>query len=117
MPDAATVSQVPVADEDRLAAAVARLRQNIVDAYQFRPTDEAKMPAFNQFLNDLLETLIETTSAAAVDKAKIIVTKDLSALRQQTQTAAMQLQAQADIDNRKIGADVAASLLTIARGA
>lgn len=114
MPDQATPTTV--ADEDRLSAAVVRLRQNVIDAHQFRPADETKLPAFNQFLDDMLQTLIETTTAAAVDRSKIIVTKDLSAQRQQFQLEAMAQRSQDDIDNRKVGAAIAASLLKIGAG-
>ncbi len=105
-----------VADEDRMSAAVCRLRKNIVDAHKFRPVDAALHPDFDAFLDDLLQTLIETSTAAAIDKATIIVTKDISAQRQQAQLEALQVRAQFDLDNRKLGGDIASTMLKIASG-
>jgi hypothetical protein len=111
MPDDTTIP-----DEDRMSAAVVRLRKNVVDAYKFRPTDAALQSDFNTFLDDMLQTLIETTTAAAIDKAKIIVTKELSMQRQQFQLEALQMRSQTDVDNRKLGGDIAATMLKIASG-
>lgn len=107
---------LPDADEDRMSAVVCRLRKNIVDAYRFRPADADLQKEFNAFLDDMLQTLIETTTAAAIDKASIIVTKDVSAQRQQFLMEAQQIRQQMDLDNRKLGGDIAATMLKIASG-
>lgn len=107
----------PTADENRLSAAVARIRQNIIDVQQFRPTDAALAQKFDAFTSDMLQTLIETTQAAAVDQASIILAKDISSAQQDFMQAAQKQRDQADIDNRAAGASLIPALLKIAGAA
>lgn len=102
------------ADENRLSAAVARIRQNIIDVQQFRPADQAMAAKFDQFNADMMQTLIETTQAAAVDQAAIILAKDISAAQRDFMLTAQKFRDQADVDNRAAGAVLVPKLLELA---
>ncbi len=79
--------------EDRLGAVVDRIRQTILDAPRFRPSDAALAADYDKQTASLLQSLVEISAAAAVDRASIMVAADLA---QQRKDHALAMQKQRD---------------------
>lgn len=83
--------------EDSLAAVVGRIQQTILALPRFRPADPDLARSFDQVAADLLDTLIQTAQAAAVDRSAVALAAELAQQRRDHALASQKLRDETDI--------------------
>ncbi len=105
------MSDLPV--EQRMTAAVARMRDTLLAMPKFRPTVPELAEQFDEMNAEILDTLIEVSQAAAIDERALIFAKDRSDARNARLLAEQKMRGDYDVAMASLSGQVLVPFLSM----